>query len=137
VKHKLGGRAKAMVVTSSRLAAVRYRLSFDRYLAEKGYTDIGVLMAFSGDVVDEDIPGEKFSEPGMNKGIGERELPDRFASPGFHFLIVANKYQTGFDQPLLTRCTWTSGCRESRPYRPFRGSTGPTRARPTPSSSTS
>jgi type I restriction enzyme R subunit len=101
VKHKIGGRAKAMVVTSSRLAAVRYRRAFDKYLAEKGYDDIGVLVAFSGEVIDEDIPGEKFTEPGMNKGIREKELPEKFASNDFHVLIVANKYQTGFDQPFL------------------------------------
>ena len=101
VKHKLGGKAKAMVVTGSRLAAVRYRLAFDRYLAEKGYKDIGVLVAFSGEVVDEDIPDQKFTEPGMNSGISERELPSKFASDDFHILLVANKYQTGFDQPLL------------------------------------
>lgn len=101
VKHKLGGKAKAMVVTSSRLAAVRYRLAFEKYLAEKGYKDIGVLVAFSGEVVDEDIPDQKFTEPGMNDGISERELPEKFGSDAFHVLVVANKYQTGFDQPLL------------------------------------
>jgi len=101
VRHKIGGKAKAMVVTSSRLAAVRYRLAFDKYLAEKGYKDIGVLVAFSGDVVDEEIPGQTFSEPTMNGRIREKELPDKFASDDFHILLVANKYQTGFDQPLL------------------------------------
>jgi type I restriction enzyme R subunit len=101
VKHKIGGKAKAMVVTSSRLAAVRYRLAFKKYIEEKGYKDIGVLVAFSGEVVDEDIPGEKFTEPGMNNGIRETELRDKFASDDFHILLVANKYQTGFDQPFL------------------------------------
>ena len=101
VKHKLGGKAKAMVVTGSRLAAVRYRLAFDKYLAEKGYKDIRVLVAFSGEVVDEDILDQKFTESSMNGGISERELPGKFASDDFHILLVANKYQTGFDQPLL------------------------------------
>lgn len=101
VRHKIGGKAKAMVVTSSRLAAVRYRLAFNKYLAEKGYNDIGVLVAFSGEVVDEDISGETFTEPTMNRGIREKELPEKFASDEFHILLVANKYQTGFDQPLL------------------------------------
>jgi type I restriction enzyme, R subunit len=101
VKHKIGGKAKAMVVTSSRLAAVRYRLAFDRYIAEKGYKDIGVLVAFSGQVMDEDIPGEIFTEPGMNKGIKETELRDKFATDDYQLLLVANKYQTGFDQPFL------------------------------------
>lgn len=101
VRHKIGGKAKAMVVTSSRLAAVRYRLAFQKYLDEKGYKDIGVLVAFSGEVQDELLPEQSFTEPGMNQGIKERELPDKFASPDFHLLLVANKYQTGFDQPLL------------------------------------
>ena len=101
VKHKIGGRAKAMVVTSSRLAAVRYHLAFKKYLLEKGYKDIGVLVAFSGEVLDEDIPDEVFTEPSMNGGIREKELPERFASDDFQILLVANKYQTGFDQPLL------------------------------------
>jgi type I restriction enzyme R subunit len=100
VKGKIDGKAKAMVVTSSRLAAVRYRLAFRKYLEEKGYKDIGVLVAFSGEVRD-DLLDQTFTEPGMNNGIKERELPEKFASPDFHLLLVANKYQTGFDQPLL------------------------------------
>lgn len=101
VKHKIGGRAKAMVVTSSRLHAVRYRQAFGKYLDEKGYKDIGVLVAFSGIVQDPDIAGEQFTEVGMNGGIRERVLAERFASDEFQILLVANKYQTGFDQPML------------------------------------
>lgn len=105
-KHKIGGRAKAMVVTSSRLHAVRYKQEFDRYITEKGYSDIKTLVAFSGTVVDPDAAGVSYTEPDMNrdkdgKPIREKELPDRFASPEYHVLIVAEKYQTGYDQPLL------------------------------------
>lgn len=96
-RHKIGGKAKAMVVTSSRKHAVRYKREFDRYLKEKGYDDIRVLVAFSGTVEDE---GVEFTEPGMNK-ISMTELPDRFATDEYQILIVAEKYQTGFDQPLL------------------------------------
>ena len=96
-RAKIGGRAKAMVVTRSRLHAVRYRQAFDKYLTKQGYSDIGVLVAFSGTVHDE---GQDYTEAGMN-GFGERELPERFAGPDYQILIVAEKYQTGFDQPLL------------------------------------
>jgi len=100
-RHKIGGRAKAMVVTSSRLHAVRYKQSFDKYIAEKGYTDIKTLVAFSGTVVDPDIPGKEYTEVGMNNGIKEKELPERFSTNEYQVLLVAEKYQTGFDQPLL------------------------------------
>lgn len=99
--HKIGGQAKAMVVTSSRLHAVRYKLAFDRYLAEKGYADIKTLVAFSGTVFDPDLPGSEFTEVGMNGGIREKELPGRFGTDEYQVLLVAEKYQTGFDQPLL------------------------------------
>jgi type I restriction enzyme, R subunit len=98
-RHKIGGRAKAMVVTSSRAHAVRYKQEFDRYLAEKGYSDIKTLVAFSG-TVRLDV-GDEYTEVGMNLGIKDRQLPERFASDEFQVLIVAEKYQTGFDQPLL------------------------------------
>ena len=105
VASRLDGQAKAMVVTSSRLHAVRYVLAFRSYIAEKGYTDVRPLVAFSGTVRDPDT-GDEFTEPGMNldatgERISERALPGRFASPDFNVLLVANKYQTGFDQPLL------------------------------------
>jgi len=106
VMHRLGGRGKAMVVTSSRLHAVRYKLAFERYLAENSYTDVRPLVAFSGTVRDPDT-GVEYTEPGMNadvvtgKPISESALPERFASPDYQVLLVANKYQTGFDQPLL------------------------------------
>jgi type I restriction enzyme, R subunit len=100
-KHKIGGRAKAMVVTGSRLHAVRYKLEIDKYIREKGYTDVKALVAFSGEVVDPDIPDKKFTEVSMNGGIRESELAEKFATEEYQVLIVAEKYQTGFDQPLL------------------------------------
>jgi type I restriction enzyme R subunit len=101
VRHRIGGKAKAMVVTSSRLHAVRYHQAFRKYIEEQGYRDIGVLVAFSGMVKDPDLEGVDYTEVGMNKGIKERELPERFESDEYQVLLVANKYQTGFDQPLL------------------------------------
>lgn len=100
-RHKIGGKAKAMVVTSSRLHAVRYKLAFDKYITEKGYKDISTLVAFSGTVIDPDIENKEYTETGLNQGIKEKELPERFASEEYQVLIVAEKYQTGFDQPLL------------------------------------
>jgi type I restriction enzyme R subunit len=94
---KIGGRAKAMVVTRSRLHAVRYKQAFETYLKEQGYTDIGVLVAFSGTVIDDN---QQFTEAGIN-GFSETQLPEKFGGSGYHILIVAEKYQTGFDQPLL------------------------------------
>ncbi|EQD61858.1 type III restriction protein res subunit, partial [mine drainage metagenome] len=99
-RHKIGGHAKAMVVTGSRLEAVRYKQEFDRYIQEKGYP-IKSLVAFSGTVEDDRIPEKTYTEVGMNGGIKERELPDTFAKPEYRVLLVAEKYQTGFDQPLL------------------------------------
>jgi len=99
-RHKIGGRAKAMVVTGSRLEAVRYKQSFDRYIGEKGYA-IKSLVAFSGKVQDDQLPDETYTEEKMNLGIREKELPEKFASQEYQVLLVAEKYQTGFDQPLL------------------------------------
>ena len=99
-RHKIGGRAKAMVVTGSRLEAVRYKQSFDRYIQEKGYA-IKSLVAFSGMVVDDKLAGVTYTEPGMNQGISEKELPEKFATQEYQVLLVAEKYQTGFNQPLL------------------------------------
>lgn len=106
VRHQLGGRGKAMVVTASRIQAVRYKLAFERYIQEQGYADIRSLVAFSGTVKDPDT-GVEYTEPGMNpdavtgKPIPESQLPERFGSSDYQVLLVANKYQTGFDQPLL------------------------------------
>ncbi|GLH71318.1 type I restriction endonuclease subunit R [Geothrix rubra] len=99
-QHKIGGRAKAMVVTGSRLEAVRYKQSFDEYIQKKGYA-IKSLVAFSGTVQDDKLAGITYTEVVMNQGISEKELPAKFASQEYQVLLVAEKYQTGFDQPLL------------------------------------
>lgn len=101
--HKLNGKAKAMVVTASRLHAVRYVQEFKRQIEEKGYADLDVLVAFSGEVVDD---GESYTEEKINKTkdgetIKEKALPAAFHTDDFGMLIVAEKYQTGFDEPLL------------------------------------
>ena len=93
---EIGGKAKAMIVTRSRLHAVRYRLAVDRYLAERGYP-FKALVAFSGTVQD---GGRAYTESNMN-GLLEAQTAKTFESPEYRFLIVANKFQTGFDQPLL------------------------------------
>ena len=100
---KIGGKAKAMVVTPSRLHAVRYVQEFKRQIQEKGYTDLDVLVAFSGEIKDY---GVNYTEEGMNKTktgerISEKALPEAFHSDDYQILIVAEKYQTGFDEPLL------------------------------------
>lgn len=100
-RHKIGGYAKAMVVTNSREAAVRYKLAFDEYIAEKGYEGIKSLVAFSGKVILPEQTEKEYSEPSMNGGIKETELPEQFDSDNYQVLLVADKYQTGFDQPLL------------------------------------
>jgi type I restriction enzyme R subunit len=102
--HKVGGRAKAMVVTRSRLHAVKYKQAIDAYITSKGYdTDdhpLKALVAFSGTVIDPNVPAVSYTEALMN-GFGEAQLPKRFASDEYQVLVVAEKYQTGFDQPLL------------------------------------
>jgi type I restriction enzyme R subunit len=98
IHQKLEGKAKAMVVTSSRKAAVRYKIAFDKLLKDKCYNDIKTLVAFSGSVSDEGI---EYVEPKMNKLKNEEELPEKFGTNEYQVLIVAEKYQTGFDQPLL------------------------------------
>lgn len=95
----VSGRAKAMVVTKSRLHAVRYKLAFDKYLKEKGYAD-KTLVAFSGTVKDPDTKLE-YTETQMN-GVSESQTAEEFKADKYKFLIVAEKFQTGFDQPLLS-----------------------------------
>ena len=101
VMSEMGGRAKAMVVTGSRLAAVKYKLAFDRYIKDNGYGGIRSLVAFSGSVEDPDDPGSAYTEVAMNDGLAESELPETFEREDYRVLLVAEKYQTGFDQPLL------------------------------------
>jgi type I restriction enzyme R subunit len=96
VQHGIGGKAKAMVVTRSRLHAVRYRLAIDEYLREKGHP-FRALVAFSGTVQD---GGRSYTEAGMN-ALPETQTAKAFDRPENRLLVVANKFQTGFDQPLL------------------------------------
>src|SRR5213593_4521016 len=96
VQGEIGGKAKAMIVTRSRRHAVRYRLTVDQYLKERGYP-FKALVAFSGGVED---GGQSYTEPGMN-GFPEAQTAKAFERPEYRFLIVANKFQTGFSQSLL------------------------------------
>ncbi len=104
----LAGQAKAMVVTSSRKEAVRYKLGFDKYIARKGYQKIHAMVAFSGEVAfderDPDVEGllgEAFTETSMNPNLKGRDMRKAFDSGDYQVMIVANKFQTGFDQPKL------------------------------------
>ena len=97
VMQQLNGQAKAMIVTQSREHALRYWERLKDYIADKGYKDIRALVAFSGDL---EIDGNVWTEAAAN-GFSETELPGRFDTDKYHILIVAEKYQTGFDQPKL------------------------------------
>lgn len=97
VMQELDGNAKAMVITDSRQGAVKYRQAMDEYLNKKGYSDIKALVAFSGKVKVDDV---EYSEAKMN-GFSEDKLPEKFDKDGYQVLLVANKYQTGFDQKKL------------------------------------
>lgn len=96
-KNKIGGRAKAMLVTSSRLHAVKYFFAFKDYIAKNKISDVRPLIAFSGEVED---GGKTYTESKLNN-ISEKNLPVEFHGRKYNFLIVAEKYQTGFDEPLL------------------------------------
>ncbi len=97
VMKELGGHAKAMVVTASREAAVKYRQAFEDYVNRKGYDNIRALVAFSGKVT---VDGKDYTEPGMN-GFAENHLTAEFDKDEYQVLLVADKYQTGFDQKKL------------------------------------
>ncbi|QIQ22175.1 type I restriction endonuclease subunit R [Zophobihabitans entericus] len=108
VMHLLGGQAKAMVVTSSRKEAVRYKLAFDQYITQNNYQHINAMVAFSGEVeFDENDPdslallNQKFTENNMNPGLKGRDMRKAFNSDDYQVMLVANKFQTGFDQPKL------------------------------------
>ena len=101
VAHLIGGQAKAMVVTSSRKEAVRWMKAMCAYIKTKGYP-IGLLVAFSGQVQDEVSGPDDFSENNMNLGLKGRDIVTAFATTEYSILLVANKFQTGFDQPLLS-----------------------------------
>jgi type I restriction enzyme, R subunit len=98
----LDGRAKAMVVVASRKEAVRWKLAIEKYIAEKGYK-LKTLVAFSGEVIDLDSGPDPFTETSaaLNPGLKGRDIRKAFASTEYGILLVANKFQTGFDQPLL------------------------------------
>lgn len=99
VLQELGGQAKAMVITASRQSAVKYRQAFEDYVTKKGYSDVHALVAFSGKVK---LDGDEteYTETLMN-GFSEDMLPKMFDKDDYNVLLVANKYQTGFDQPKL------------------------------------
>lgn len=104
----LGGQAKAMVVTSSRKEAVRYKKCFDKYISDKGYRKIHAMVAFSGEVsfAESDpnaaeLIGAKFTELNMNPNLKGRDMRKAFDADDYQVMIVANKFQTGFDQPKL------------------------------------
>lgn len=96
-RQKIGGKAKAMVVTRSRKAAVRYTQTIREYVDEQGYEGVDALVAFSDTV---EVDGVEYSESEMN-GFSQSELPSKFSTPHYQLLVVAEKYQTGFDEPLL------------------------------------
>ena len=102
VQPLLGGRAKAMVVVASRREAVRWQKAIRAYIAQRNYA-LGVLVAFSGEVNDPESYPQPVSETSkdLNPGLKGRDIREAFAEPDYHLLLVANKFQTGFDQPLL------------------------------------
>lgn len=102
VQPLLDGKAKAMVVLGSRVEAVRWKLAIDAYIKSQGY-GLGTLAAFSGEVNDPETSDEPFTEVSatLNPGLKGRDIRDAFAGAEYHLLLVANKFQTGFDQPLL------------------------------------
>lgn len=98
----LEGKAKAMVVVGSRVEAVRWKLAIEKYIAEQGYP-MGTLVAFSGEVNDPDSGPEGFTETSkaLNPNLNGRDIREAFKGDDYQILLVANKFQTGFDQPLL------------------------------------
>lgn len=98
----LEGKAKAMVVVASRLEAVRWKLAIDKYITDRGY-GIRTLVAFSGEVNDKESGPDPFTEggPALNPNLRGRSIREAFNTDEYHILLVANKFQTGFDQPLL------------------------------------
>ena len=103
VMWRLDGKAKSMVVVASRKEAVRWKLALDAYIKKKGYKDMAALVAFSGEVVDPQSGFESVNERSekLNDGLKSRDIREAFATDGFQILIVANKFQVGFDQPKL------------------------------------
>ena len=102
VSPLLSGNAKAMVVVASRLEAVRWKLAIEKYIRSQGYK-IGTLVAFSGEVIDQESGPDGFTEntPALNPNLKGRDIREAFKGDEYQILLVANKFQTGFDQPLL------------------------------------
>jgi type I restriction enzyme R subunit len=102
VARLLDGKAKAMVVLGSRIEAVRWQLAVDRYIKARGYRMV-TLVAFSGEVTDPESGSDPFSETSqaLNPNLKGRNIADAFKDDEYRLLLVANKFQTGFDQPLL------------------------------------
>jgi type I restriction enzyme R subunit len=102
VQPLLEGKAKAMVVVGSRLEAVRWQIAIDKYIKSQGYK-IGTLVAFSGEVNDQESHPDPLSETSkaLNANLNGRDIREAFATDEYQILLVANKFQTGFDQPLL------------------------------------
>ncbi len=98
----LNGKAKAMVVVSSRLEAVRWQLAIDKYIKDQGYK-LGTLVAFSGEVIDMESHPDPLTENSklLNPNLRGRDMREAFNTDEYQVLLVANKFQTGFDQPLL------------------------------------
>ncbi len=112
VARLLNGQAKAMVVTSSRASAVAYKRSFKAYCESHGYTNLHAMVAFSGDVqnldkqtgvlIEDTLEADhQFNETNMNPDLRGRDMRKAFDTSEFQVMIVANKFQTGFDQPKL------------------------------------
>lgn len=104
----LNGQAKAMIVTGSRKAAVRFKLEFDKYVEKKDYSRLTAMVAFSGEVTfsasdpnSADLPDGPFTETKMNSDLKGRDMREAFDSDEYQVMIVAEKFQTGFDQPKL------------------------------------
>ncbi|MDD4964853.1 MAG: DEAD/DEAH box helicase family protein [Gallionella sp.] len=102
VQPLLEGKAKAMVVVGSRLEAVRWQIAIDKYIKSQGYK-IGTLVAFSGEINDVESHPDPLTETSrvLNTHLGGRDIREAFATDEYQILLVANKFQTGFDQPLL------------------------------------
>ncbi|SEP19526.1 type I restriction endonuclease subunit R [Aquisalimonas asiatica] len=103
LRHLLDGQAKAMVVTASRQEAVRYMLAMRQYVQQQGYEDVHPLVAFSGEVPADGVIPEAVTETSklLNPGLHGRKLADAFDTDDYNVMLVANKFQTGFDQPKL------------------------------------
>lgn len=134
VMGQIGGRAKAMIVTGSRLHALRYYFEFDKYIRKMGYGDLGVLVAFSG-IIKDDITGElvEYTEEKINK-FPEDQLPENFAGGTTNCFWWRKSIRRALTSRSSTQCMWTSSFPALRLCRPYPVSIVCARGRPTPSS---